>query len=291
MRSPSQHFKSINGIKICYFVWNESAENVVLLIHATGFHARCWDSTVAELGSQFNVIAIDLRGHGRSQSQPPYDWLTFGDDLKQFVKELDLSNAVGVGHSMGGHCLTQACATHPECFRGLLLVDPVIADPRNFPAIDSVARWDSVDSHPISRRRDEWESADEMFENFRSRHPFSIWKEKCLMDYCKWGLSKNEEGSYNLACPPRVEASIYVGSRTSDVSALCTKIQHPVVVMRAQPIDRASEKIDFSKSPTWPELHQQFSRGEDRFHPELSHFIPMERPDLVAQEVSRLSQL
>ncbi|MCY3884131.1 MAG: alpha/beta hydrolase [Gammaproteobacteria bacterium] len=291
MNSPSQHFKSVNGVKICYFVWNESAENAVLLIHATGFHARCWDSTVAYLGPQFKVIALELRGHGRSENKPPYDWLTFGEDLKRFVKDLDLSNAVGVGHSMGGHCLTQACAVHPECFRALLLVDPVIADPRNYPAIDSVSQWDSVDSHPISRRRNEWKSADEMFENFRNRHPFSIWKEKCLMDYCKWGLLKNSEGSYNLACPPRVEASIYVGSRTSDVSALCRKIRQPVVVMRAQPINRASQKLDFSKSPTWPDLHRQFAQGEDRYHPELSHFIPMERSDLVAQEVSRLSQL
>lgn len=291
MSSPSRHFVTVNGVKTCYFLWNELAEDVVLLIHATGFHARCWDSTVAHMGARFKIIAVELRGHGRSEKQSPYDWMTFGRDLAQFVKKLDLVNAVGVGHSMGGHCLTQACAAHPECFKGLVLVDPVMADPRHYPAIDSVAQWDSADSHPISRRRNEWQSPEEMFENFKNRHPFSRWKEECLMDYCKWGLLKSRRGTYRLACPPKVEASIYVGSRSSGLSGLCAKILQPVVVMRAQPLNRASTKLDFSKSPTWPALHQQFIKGEDRFFPELSHFIPMERPELVCQEVSRLSKL
>lgn len=291
MSSPNLHFATVNGVRTCYFQWNESAKDVVLLIHATGFHARCWDSTVEELGTKFRVIAIELRGHGRTEKQPPYDWWTFGRDLTQFVEDLDVSNAIGVGHSMGGHCLIQACAAHPDRFKGLVLVDPVIANPRDYPAIDSAAQWDSVESHPVSRRRDEWESPEQMFENFRVRHPFSIWKEKCLLDYCRWGLLKSRESTYKLACPPRVEASIYVGSRSSDVSGLCANIPHPVVIMRAQPRDPTSTKLDFSKSPTWPALHEQFIKGEDRFLPDLSHFIPMERPDLVAQEVSRLNQL
>ncbi len=291
MSSPSLHFTTVNGVNTCYFQWNESAHDVVLLVHATGFHARCWDSTVKKLGSRFRVIAIELRGHGRSQKLPPYDWWTFGRDLTQFVKVLGVSNAVGVGHSMGGHCLTQACAAHPQCFKGLVLVDPVMANPRDYPAIDSVAQWDSAASHPVSRRRNDWNSPEEMFENFRNRHPFSLWKEECLMDYCKWGLLKNRKGTHSLACPPLVEASIYVGSRSSDLSGLCAKIDHPVVVLRAQPRDPNSKKLDFSQSPTWPELYRQFIKGEDNFHPELSHFIPMECPGLVAQEVNRLSQL
>lgn len=291
MSSPTLHFTNVNGVKTCYFQWNETAQEVVLLVHATGFHARCWDSAIRMLGAKFRVIAIELRGHGRTEKQPPYDWWTFGRDLTQFVRDLDVSNAIGVGHSMGGHCLVQACAAHPEFFKGLVLVDPVIANPAHYPAIDSAAQWDSVESHPVSRRRNEWESPEQMFKNFRHRHPFSIWKEECLLDYCKWGLERNQEGTYSLACPPRVEASVYVGSRSSDVSGLCAQIPHPVVVMRAQSRDPTSTKLDFSKSPTWPALYQQFNRGEDRFLPELSHFIPMENPQLVAQEVRRLSQL
>lgn len=291
MSSPSHHFVCVNGVNTSYFQWNDSAQEVVLLIHATGFHARCWNSTVAKLGSKFKVIAIELRGHGRSEKKPPYDWMTFGQDLAQFLKALDMSNAIGVGHSMGGHCLTQAAADSPDRFKGLVLVDPVMANPKNYPAIDSVAQWDSVDEHPVSRRRDEWDSPEEMFENFKSRFPFSLWQRECLMDYCKWGLLENQAGSHSLACPPRVEASIYVGSRSSDVSSLCSKIPHPVVVMRAQTRDPTSTKLDFSKSPTWPQLYKCFSNGKDLFLPKLSHFIPMERPDLVAQEVKRLSQL
>ena len=51
------------------------------------------------------------------------------DDLTMFVDALDLVDIVGVGHSMGGYCMTRTCAQRPERFRSLLLVDPVILSP------------------------------------------------------------------------------------------------------------------------------------------------------------------
>jgi len=41
-------------------------------------------------------------------------------------------------------------------------------------------------------------------------------------------------------------------------------------------------EMDFSASPTWPELAAQFPRGQDVHLPELTHFIPMQDPQLVA---------
>jgi len=52
--------------------------------------------------------------------------------------------------------------------------------------------------------------------------------------------------------------------------------------LRALPRDASSQEVDFSASPTWPELADQFQRGQDVLLPELSHFIPMQDPSLVA---------
>ena len=54
----------------------------VLLVHATGFHARCWDQVGAFAGG-LTVFAVDMRGHGRSANQGPFTWQRFGDDLLQ----------------------------------------------------------------------------------------------------------------------------------------------------------------------------------------------------------------
>jgi len=38
-----------DGIELAYFEWGEPDAPVIFLVHATGFHARCWDRTVAAL--------------------------------------------------------------------------------------------------------------------------------------------------------------------------------------------------------------------------------------------------
>ncbi|MCY4324386.1 MAG: hypothetical protein OXD00_12000, partial [Gammaproteobacteria bacterium] len=41
-------------------------------------------------------------------------------------------------------------------------------------------------------------------------------------------------------------------------------------------------RLDFSASPTWPELAARLPNGKDFYWPELSHFIPMQAPERVA---------
>ena len=100
-KGPQQHEFQTSGARLTYFEWGSPAGPVVLLIHATGFHARCWDQVVKLLPDDYHVYAVDMRGHGRSENVPPYVWRTFGEDLNELVEHLDLSDAVGVGHSMG----------------------------------------------------------------------------------------------------------------------------------------------------------------------------------------------
>ncbi len=288
---PLCRYVHIDDIDVCYFTWSGSNQSTVLLVHATGFHARCWDSTVAELGSEFNVVALDMRSHGRTTTRGPYHWSRFGQDIQEFIRALDLSNLIAVGHSMGGHSIVQACAADPNRFKGLVLVDPVIPSPEALTAAKKFPSWSSVESHPVARRRNAWQSPGEMYEAFKHRHPFSLWTKRCLRDYCNWGLLFNNSQHYELACPPKAEASIYMGSRDTDLNHLFKHVRQPVCVMRAQPVTDNSQAMDFSKSPTWPNLYRQFSKGRDLYLPELTHFIPMQQPHLVAREIKRLNTL
>ena len=93
-----------------------------------------------------------------------------------------------------------------------------------------------------------------------------------------------------LACPPLVEASIYMGNNTTgihDLLGLLARITVPVVVLRARGRDPEDAAVmDFSKSPTWPGLAGAFPNGRDVYLPGLTHFIPMQDPELVARFVS-----
>lgn len=281
---PREHVFETGEVRLTWFEWGRAGDPVVLLVHATGFHARCWDKTVAALPEGYRVIAVDMRGHGRSDKIAPYGWISFGGDLEALVRGLGIRDAIGVGHSMGGHCVTQVAARVEGAFRRLLLVDPVIIDPAAYSS-DRYQALDKAEDHPVARRRDQWSSWTEMYDRFADRLPFSRWRKDVLQDYCRYGLLPDPAGAgWRLACPPVVEASIYLGSARSDVHGLIPAVKVPVVVLRAKGREPGDTNLmDFSKSPTWPGLAAEFPNGRDVFLPDHSHFIPMEDPELVAR--------
>ncbi len=279
---PIEHQLQTNGINLTYFEWGDPTGETVLLIHATGFHARCWDQVVAELGEGYHVYAVDMRGHGRSDKTPPYVWASFAGDVSGLIEHLELTDAIGVGHSMGGHCLVQVAATHPGAFKRLLLVDPVIFDPEAY-SHDRYKGFDSAEDHPVSKRKDDWQNWQEMYERFKNRGSFALWDDAVLQDYCRYGITRKADDRYQLACPPLVEASVYLGNTGTNVYGEIDKVRIPVLVLRAKTRDPDEHQImDFSLSPTWPEVANRFPQGEDVYLPEFTHFIPMQDPAFIA---------
>ena len=128
-----------------------------------------------------------------------------------------------------------------------------------------------------------------MFERFKGRLPFSRWRPEILRDYCDYGVLPRD-GEFVLACPPAVEASIYLNSREpgSNIYAEVAQVQYPVVVMRAGR-ERQHGIFDLAASPTAADLASRFAHGRDIVLPEASHFIPMETPELVVDEIRNLT--
>ena len=275
----------MNGIELTCFEWGSPGADTVLLAHATGFHARVWDRTIAALAPGRHAIALDMRGHGRSSKTGPYTWDVFGEDVAQAVQVLGLERVIGVGHSMGGHAMTQAAARLPERFVRLVLVDPVIMSPEIYADRARHVMPARAGDHPTSKRKNDWVSWEEMLQRFEKRHPFDLWRRDVLKDYCRGGVLPNPDGpGFVLACPPHVEAQIYTGSAGRDINAMIRSITMPVTVLRARAREGArTEAMDFAASPTWAGLAHAFPSGRDVPLPELTHFIPMQEPELVAR--------
>lgn len=289
MLNVVQKSRVIRGVELCYFeqgAAGDSGLESILFLHATGFHARVWDEVIRLLPDR-HVIALDFRGHGRSGKQGPYNWNSFGLDVVDFVDALGLDNAIGIGHSLGGRVLVHVASLRPLCFKRLILVDPVIFDPQSYKSRRESSQVINPADHMTARRRNYWADWQEMYERFVNRAPFNLWEKSVLSDYCKYGLMPGENGvGFELACPPLVEAEIYTTNTTEDVTDVLADIKVPVLVLRAQAREAGNDaRMDFSKSPTRPDLAELFDLGRDVFLPELTHFIPMQNPALVAQFV------
>jgi len=269
------------GTELAVWEW-AGADPPFLFAHATGFHGRCWDQIV-RMFPERRCLALDARGHGRSSvPELPYHWRIFGSDMTAVAEHWDVRDAIGIGHSSGGHTTVQTAAQRPHTYRALLLVDPTI-----FPL--EYYGTPALDASFTLRRRNKWASADEMFERFKARPPFAGWRPEILRDYCEYGVLPRD-GEFVLACPPAVEASIYENSKEpgSNIYAQVGQVRHPVVVMRAGR-ERKPGIFDLAASPTAPDLARRFAHGREVVLPDATHFIPMEEPEMVAAEIRKLA--
>ena len=74
----------------------------ILLIHGWAMDSSAWTFFKEEFSSAYNIIAVDLRGHGKSASLPgPYNIEHFALDVEKLIEDLNLQNTTVIGWSMG----------------------------------------------------------------------------------------------------------------------------------------------------------------------------------------------
>lgn len=105
--------------------WGDPDAPAVVCLHGVTAHGERYKQLAEERWARhFHVIAPDLRGHGRSGWEPPWDFGTHVADLIETIDGLDLEQPDWVGHSFGGRLVVELAARHPERIRRAALLDP-----------------------------------------------------------------------------------------------------------------------------------------------------------------------
>ncbi|MEU4151678.1 alpha/beta fold hydrolase [Streptomyces sp. NPDC026659] len=103
----------------------DSAMPGVLLLHGLMGRASHWAATARWLAERYRAVALDQRGHGRSE-HPPAAACTREDyvaDAEAALEQLGLAPAVLIGHAMGALTAWQLAARRPDLVRGLVICD------------------------------------------------------------------------------------------------------------------------------------------------------------------------
>lgn len=274
---PRHYRTSSGGIQVAVERWPATGPGPhLLLAHATGFCQEVWGPFVAELdrlGPRGAVTTFDQRAHGASErSEHPFDWQHLADDALAAIADVD-GPIVGVGHSSGGALLVLAEQAQPRRFSGLVLIEPIVFPPPHGRHEDSPLAAGTL------RRRSRFASVAEARSNFEGKGPFARWRPDVLDAYLHGGLEPVDRG-VELACDPRDEAEFY---RTGATHQAWNHLPHlpPTVLMAGA--DSTTHPPSFVEA-----LAAQMPEPKVVIVPDATHFLPMERPDLVAATVSGL---
>ncbi|MCF4138905.1 alpha/beta hydrolase [Streptomyces sp. Tue 6430] len=97
----------------------------VLLLHGLMGRASHWASTARWISERHRAVALDQRGHGRSDKPPraAFTREAYVEDAEAALEQLGLAPAVLVGHAMGALTAWQLAAKRPDLISGVIICD------------------------------------------------------------------------------------------------------------------------------------------------------------------------
>lgn len=122
-------------------VWGDRTLPPLIALHGWLDNAGSFSRIAPLLASKRHVVALDLRGHGRSSHLPPgvwYHYVDYFDDLRATLDHFGWSRAEFLGHSLGGTLASLFAAIHPERIEQLLLVEAL--GPLTVEPVDTLAQ-------------------------------------------------------------------------------------------------------------------------------------------------------
>lgn len=275
---PESRFVESNGVNHHYLEWGSPGNSSVVMFHAVGMCSQIWNNAARDLARDYHVYSFDLRGHG--DTQPPegnYTFQQIGEDVASVIQTMGLEGAIGIGHSAGGMSMLIADSMFPGILSKGVLVDTRVGDsPMTLLTPDEQV----LRAKRTLQKRTVWESREVMYEAYRDRRAFKAWTDEVFADYIEGNTRPLDDGRVELKCKPVVEETFYESRAELDTSQVLNGLGGEYVLLvgaykgAQTPQDAAVEHLT---RETKGFRLKELGAG--------SHFVPMEHPALVLQEI------
>jgi pimeloyl-ACP methyl ester carboxylesterase len=280
---------------------------VLLFAHATGFHGRVWEPTAVPLTDRYRCLAVDLRGHGVSETPDgaSLHWSNLADDVLAVLDsdrigggridsdriDSDRTESErevhGIGHSLGCAALVLAASRRPGLLRSLWLYEPAIIGPGATAPPGARAPSGFPDSpespNPMAdaalRRSATFASYDEAIANFAKKAPLNELHPDALAAYVRGGFAPQADGSVTLRCSPATEAEFFRGAGNNEAFDALSMLEAPVALVAGRP-------DEYGPVTFVPANLAQLRRGTLVERRQLGHFGPLEDPPGMARDIA-----
>jgi pimeloyl-ACP methyl ester carboxylesterase len=183
-------FATVNGLRLHYLRWSPpnaspTTRPTLILLHGIARHAHTFDHIAPALARSYDVIALDMRGHGDSEWSPQGAYLVedYVKDLQAFVDKFQLRKVSLLGNSTGGRVVQVYAGLHPERVDKLVVEDVGPERPQSI--ADALGRR-------FEREKAGWASEDELVAQLVAQNPRV--PEPLLRTYAHFGVKPREDG-------------------------------------------------------------------------------------------------
>ncbi|KAL0946116.1 hypothetical protein HGRIS_012381 [Hohenbuehelia grisea] len=191
---------------------------------------------------------------------------------------------VAVGHSFGGCTSVLAALTYPRLFSSIILVDPVIVQPRlyentNDPFLEKMSLGAIV-------RRDTWESRSEAHQLMLKNPFFQAWDPSALALFVEHGLYATPSGSVHLKMPGVQEGISFLERLTPyEVWERLPHVDERITLHWIMPGKEGGDR-DFG-GPTHHRVRvwRRAKNASNVIVETAGHLIPQEDPKACAREI------
>ena len=176
--------------KIPYQLFGSQTLEKCFFLHGNGFSPKAYHSFLNNLSSHLNIYAMFQRPFWETDLNPNLisGWKIFKNDAKTFLKENNLNNSIGIGHSMGAIIILLIEIESPGTFKKIFLLDPVITSSFKSLLYKQLLKVGLIDRlHPMIRRTNnkkmEYRDKTEIYTNYRRKNIFSKLSDEDLKIY------------------------------------------------------------------------------------------------------------
>ena len=127
-------YYNIESTKIACWINNsdfDKHQQSLIFIHGSGSDHSLWSHQYAKLHKHYNIVAVDLPGHGRSQGSGETDVRAYCVWISKLLDVLHLKNSIVIGHSLGAAITLQFALNYPQDIKGIVVVGGGLKMPVN----------------------------------------------------------------------------------------------------------------------------------------------------------------
>lgn len=241
----------------------------VVMLHGTTATLGVWDPIATRTSRSARVIAVDQRGHGRSDKPATgYTVTEFCDDLRAVIAELGCAPAVIVGHSLGARNAIVLAATHPDLVAGVVALDYT-------PYIEPEV-LDELEQRVRAGDRT-FDSSYEIADYLRARYP--LMPPDAVQRRVEYGYYLSRDG-YRPYADPSAMVQTVDGLRRDFVDEL-RAVQCPVTLLRGAQSRLVSPTAFARTRADRPDLRAETV-------PDADHYLPEFAPGAVCTAIERM---